>query len=230
MNNKYFITLIILGIFSARGFAQESIIGNVDYVMLDKYIQIAKDYYPRKKLTDAQQEISKAGVTVANLSYLDIFSASYIYRPNEQTAIVTPGQNVNPYVVNGIQYAISINLGGFLQKPFLVKRAKAEYKVAKLQSLDYEITLVSEVKKRYYTYIQMLTELKIRTQKAQDNVNVADNARRRFEKGEIMIDVYNNSRVQLADSNSEKIQTEVDYLNAKDALEEMLGQKLTEIK
>lgn len=229
MKNKYLISLLTFSLIGFQGFAQESIIGNIDYVKLEKYIQAAKEYYPKRKVMEAQQQVSKTGITLANLSYLDIFSASYIYRPNDQTAIIAPGSNTSPYVVNGFQYAVTVNLGAFLQKPFLVKRAKAEYKVAQLQSLDYDVTLVSEVKKRYYAYVQMLAELKIRTQKAQDNISVADNARRRFEKGEITLDVYNGSRVQVADANSEKIQTEVNYLNAKDALEEMLGKKLSEI-
>lgn len=76
----------------------------------------------------------------------------------------------------------------------------------------------------------MLSELKIKTQTAQDNNGVAENQRRRFEKGEIPLDAYNGSRVQLSDSNSAKIQTEVNFLNAKDALEEIIGRKLTDIK
>jgi len=137
---------------------------------------------------------------------------------------------VNPYIVNGIQYGVSVNLGNFLQKPFLVKRAKAEYKIAKLQEQDYDVSLVTEVKKRYYNYIQALSELKIKTQNAQENKTVAENARRRFEKGEIQIDAYNSTRLLLADSNSQQIQVEVNYLNSKDALEEIIGKKLTEIK
>jgi outer membrane protein TolC len=210
-------------------FAQESIIGEINYGLLEKYIEAARVNYPKRKLVKAQEDISKAGVTISQLSYLDIFSASYFYRPNDKAAIIAPG-TVNPYIVNGIQYGININLGNFLQKPFLVKRAKAEYKVAQLQTADYDVSLVTEVKRRYYNYVQMLQELKIRTIKTQDNKSVADNSKRRFEKGEITLDQYNFSRIQLADASTERLQTEVNYLNAKDALEEIIGQKLTDIK
>lgn len=230
MKNRYVLLILVLCLFGLKSSAQESIIADVNYGQLEKYIQAAKEYYPRRQLFKAQEETIKTGIAVANLSYLDIFSASYFYRPNDKTAISNPGNTANPYIVNGIQYGVNLNLGNFLQKPFLAKRAKSEYKVAKLQSLDYEVTLVTEVKKRYYTYIQMLSELKIRTQTAQDNKGVADNARYRFEKGEISLDVYNASRIQLADANSMKIQTEVNYLTAKDALEEMVGKKLSEVK
>lgn len=230
MKNRYVLIITILCLFSLKGSAQESIIGDINYGLLDKYIQSAKDYFPRRQLYKAQEESIKTGITVANLSYLDIFSASYFYRPSDKTAISAPGNTVNPYIVNGIQYGINLNLGNFLQKPFIAKRAKAEYKVAKLQSQDYEVTLVTEVKKRYYAYLQALSELKIRTQTALDNKGVADNARYRFEKGEIALEFYNNSRIQLAEANTMKIQVEVNYLNAKDSLEELLGKKLGDFK
>lgn len=229
MKNKYPLVFIVLCLLSFKVSAQESIIGDINYALLDRYIQAANEYYPRKKVVDGQQEIAKAGIGAATVSYLDMFTVNYFYRPNDQPTLAT-GATASPYTVNGFQYGINFNLGSFLQKPYMVKRAKAEYRVAKLQSEDYKITLASEVKKRYYTYVQMLSELKIRTQKAQDNKSVADNARRRFERGEIPLELYNSSRVELANSSSEKIQVEVNYLTAKDALEEIVGKKLSEFK
>lgn len=230
MKRNYAIVFGILCLFSLRSSAQESIIGEINYGLLDKYIEAAKEYYPRRKVFTVQSDVAKIGITTNTLSYLDIFSASYFYRPGDKTAISAPGETVNPYIVNGIQYGVSVNLGNFLQKPFMVKRAKAEYKIAKLQEQDYDVYLATEVKKRYYNYIQALSELKIKTQNAQENKTVAENARRRFEKGEISLDNYNAARLLLADSNSEQIQIEVNYLNSKDALEEIIGKKLTEIK
>jgi outer membrane protein TolC len=237
MKKTYTLIVVLLCLLSLNTSAQESIIGEINYTLLEKYIQTAKEYYPRRKVFEAQKDVSKTAITIAQINYLDIFSASYYYRPNGQAAstggtATIPGTTGNTNVIfgNGIQYGISVNLANFLTKPFLVKRAKSEYKVAQLQSADYEITLVSEVKRRYYTYVQMLAELKIKTQTAQENKTVADNARRRFEKGEIALDGYNASRIQLSDSNTNQIQTEVNYLTAKDALEEMLGKKLSEIQ
>lgn len=210
--------------------AQESIIGDIDYNLLQKYIKAAKEYYPKRKIMQNQQTIAKTDVTISHLSYLDIFSASYFYRPDDQPAISAPGITNNPYIVNGIQYGININLGSFLTKPFNTKKAKSLYKVAQLQAEDFDIALETDVKKRYYTYIQMLNELKLKTQTAEDNKGVAESLRRRFEKGEIALDAYNGSRVLLAESTTSKIQTEVNYLVAKDALEEIIGAKLTDIK
>lgn len=231
MKRKYALSLALLGLFSLKSNAQDSIIGEVNYGLLDKYIQAAKEYYPKRKVTEARMDMAKASINASTISYLDIFSASYFYRPNDNTAITPVGSTTtNPYIVNGIQYGVTINLGTFLQKPFLIKRAKAEYQIAKLESLDYDITLATEVKKRYYTYLQTLSELKVRTTKSQDNKTVAENSRRRFENGEITLDAYNSSRTQLADASTEKIQNELNFLIARDALEEMIGKKLTEIK
>ena len=121
-------------------------------------------------------------------------------------------------------------MGSFLQKPYLVKKAKADYKVAQLQSQDFDLFLENEVKRRYYNYLMTASQLKIRTETAQDNKNISETTRHKFEKGELSLDVYNASRILVSSSNNDKIQYEVNYLVAKDALEEIIGQKLTDVK
>ena len=124
---------------------------------------------------------------------------------------------------------MSVNLGNFLQKPFEVKKAKAELKVAQLEEKEYASVLANEVKTRYYNYIYQLNELKLKTQSAQDNKTVSDDLRYKFEKGEITLQGYNEARISLSGSNSEKIQAELEFLKAKDALEQIIGKKLEEI-
>ena len=188
---------------------------------------MAKESSPKKKIALAQAESIKTAIPIANLSYLDIFNASYYYRPNEDQDAINPQ---NPYSVNGFQFGVNFTLGTFLQKPYMVKKAKADYKVALLQSQDYDLTLATEVKKRYYTFIQTGSQLKISSQAAQDNKNISENLKDKFQKGEITIDAYNNSRILVSSANTSKIQAEVNYLVAKDALEEIIGQKLSEVK
>ena len=225
------LSIIFTGLFSMGAFAQESIIPEINYTTLDKYIAAAKDYFPRRKVFKYQEEISKTAITTATLSYLDLFSASYFWRPGDKAAISDPSNpTFNPYVFNGVQVGVSINLGTYAAKPVAVKRAKLEYKVAQLQSQDYEIALVRDVRQRYYNYIQALAQLKVRTQASQDNASVSANARNKFERGEIQIDVYNAARLLLSESNIRQIESELLYLNAKDALEEIIGKKLSDIK
>lgn len=209
----------------SSAYAQESIISKINYNQLEKYIQSAKENYPRKQIMALNTERLSHDVPAATISYLDIFNASYIYRPDQATAI----NALNPYVVNGFQFGVNMNIGNFLQKPFQIKKAKADLKIAQLEEKEYETILTNEVKNRYYNYIYQLSELKLKTQSAQDNKTVTDDMRYKFEKGEITLLGYNTSRIGSSESDSNRIQAEIDFLKAKDALEEIIGKKLEQI-
>lgn len=220
------IVLASLMFLSVDAIAQESIISEIKYADLEKYISLAKQNYPRKKIFDTRKESIKTQVPIAQLAYLDIFTASYFYRPDQQSVI----DPVNPYNVNGFQFGINVNLGTLLQKPFMVKRAKAEYRIAQYEAEEYDTQLTMEVKRRYYDYIQQINQLKIYTQSAQENKEVTDGLRSKFEKGEITLDVYSQSRINRSAASTSRIQAEINYLKAKDSLEEIIGQKLSEVK
>ena len=220
------IFLIPLMLTSILVSAQESIIEDINYTQLERFIEMAKESYPRSKIMELNVKKARYLAPMEGLSYLDMFNASYYYRPNDKKAI-NPD---NPYIFNGMQYGISLSLGSFLEKPFRIKQAKMEYEIMKLESIDFEKTLTLEVKQRYYAYILQIKELKLRTQAAQDFKGIADDIALRFERGEIELDGYNSSKVALNGANSSKIQAEVAYLLAKDQLEEIIGKKLTDIK
>lgn len=226
MKNLFKIALIALMCISLDTFAQESIIGDIKYADLDKYIALAKQNYPRRKAMNEQVTKARVELPITALSYLDIFNGSYFYRPQSKTVI----DPLNPYNVNGFQFGVNVNLGSFLQKPFNAKKAKSDLKIAQYQAEEYELSLTVEVKRRYYAYIQQISQLKINTQSVQDNKNVADNQLYKFEKGEITLDTYNQSRINLTNANTAKIQAEVNLLTAKDSLEEIIGAKLSEVK
>lgn len=215
--------LILSGISTIYG--QQSIVSQINYNQLEKYIQSAKDNYPRRQIMALNTEVVGADVPAAKMSYLDILNASYIYRPDNAVAI----NMINPYVVNGFQFGVNVNLGNFLQKPFQVKKAQSELKIARLEQQEYDVVLENEVKSRYYAYILQLNELKLRTQSAQDNKTVADDLRYKFEKGEITLQAYNTSRISATGADSSRIQAEIDFLKAKDALEEIIGKKLEQV-
>ncbi|RZL63106.1 MAG: hypothetical protein EOO93_08105, partial [Pedobacter sp.] len=189
-------------------------------------VALAKQNYAKRKVQMARTESVKTGVAVANVSYLDIFNASYVYRPENKPVI----DAVNPYNVNGFQLGLNINLGSIFQKPYLVKRAKADYKVAQLEALDFDNQLAVEVKRRYYDYIEQKTQLKILTQSAIDSKGVSESLRNKFERGAVTLDVYNESRITQANASTAKIQAESNYLKVKDLLEEIIGQKIPEGK
>ncbi|WP_316736881.1 TolC family protein [Pedobacter aquatilis] len=220
------ITLGFLLFFSINAAAQETIIPEIKYSDLEKYIELAKQNFPRKKIFDLQKVGAQTAVPMAALSYLDIFSGSYFYRPQDR-AVLDP---LNPYNVNGFQFGINFNLGNFLQKPFMAKKAKADAKIADLLAQEYNLAIGVEVKKRYYDYIQAINMVKLSTQMAQENKGVSESLRNKFEKSEVTIDLYNQSRINQFTAFQGKIQAESTFLKAKDSLEEIIGMKLTDVK
>jgi outer membrane protein TolC len=220
------ITLSILLFVTAKSYAQESILKDINYSDLQKYVDLARVNLPQMKIAEAKKELVKTGIPMAQASFLDILNGSYFYRP-ENKSVLDP---VNPYNINGFQLGVNVNLGTLLQKPFQVKRAKADYKIAVLEAQQNEKTVEMEVKRRYYDYIQQISQLKIATKIAQDNRGVSESLRNKFEKGEITLDAYNQSRLNQSGSESEKIAAEINYLKAKDLLEEIIGVKLSDVK
>jgi outer membrane protein TolC len=231
MKKLYTLFVFFLTFTAATVSAQETIIGELNYGLLEKYIQSAKQNYPRKKIFDQRIISAQTAIPINTLSYLDIFNANYFYRPNSNglgTIDPITGSSINTQ--NGFQFGVSLNLGTFLAKPYTGKRARAEYNISKLEAEEYDNTIELEVKRRYYAYVQQVAQMKINTQTVQDNKNVADGLKYKFEKGEISLDTYNQSRINLANANTAKIQSEVTFLTAKDALEEMVGKPLTDFK
>lgn len=222
MKNLLKTTTLFIFLFSHQVWAQESILNEINNADIENYINLAKQNYAKYKVQQAMTESVKTGIPFAKASYLDVINATYIYRP-ENRAVIDP---INPYNVNGFQLGITLNLGALLQKPYLVKKAKADFKVAQLQELDFDSQLAVEVKKRYYDYIEQKTQLKILTQSAIDSKGVSESLRSKFEKGAITLDVYNESRITQANASNSKIQAESSYLKVKDLLEEIIGQKL----
>lgn len=206
--------------------AQESIMGEIDYSQLENYIQLAKDNYPKSKILKVEENRSKSQVAAAKVSYLDLMNVSYFYRPADRAAL-NPD---NPFVVNGFQFGVTLSPGVFFQKPFEVKQAKAEHEIAKLQRMDYERVLESEVKSRYYDYIYLLNELKVKTEEAQANKALFDDTRLKFERGEAELESYNTARSNFSVASTALSQVEVSFLKAKDALEEIIGMKLNEVQ
>ncbi|MES2426929.1 MAG: TolC family protein [Bacteroidota bacterium] len=216
---------------SVKSFAQQLFLTNLNDDLLTKYIQSAKENYAKRKISDKRVDLANTAKPLAFLPYLDMVNASYFYRPNSSPVITTPGTvNANPYSVNGIQFGISASLGQIISRPFLMKQAKINADIAKLELEDFDKSLELEVKSRYYDYIQNLAQLKLNTDNLQKTQIAADAIRAKFEKGDILLDVYDQSLTALSASKSIQLSTEISFLKAKDILENLIGKKLSEIK
>lgn len=213
--------------------AQETMLTDISPAYLDKLIETAKQNYPAVKANQHKIIEAQANVGKANVSYLDAFSISYIYQPQGFLGISAAGNSSssgNYGTFNGIQLGFTFNLGTFFEKPSEVKAAKQELAIARDQSDEYMLSLTSNVKKRYYTYVQDIANLKLITQATTDAEEVASSEKHRFQKGEVTFEEYNRAQLSLTTSYQAKILAESTLLIAKADLEELLGEKLEDVK
>ena len=222
--NKHITLLLILVVIYPFNFsrAQETM---TDYstVYLEKLITTAKENYPRLNVFKSRIDIAKSNIAKEKLSWLDAFTFTYVYKPDNTLDIL------NPTFFNGYQAAVSFNLSAVLQKPANVKQAKQEHKIALFDQQEYNLTIESEVKRRYFTYLQQLNALKLQSKLVSDLQNVSRDIRSKYEKGEISFDSYTQGQTTLSVALQNKIAIEASFLSAKAELEELLTKKLEEV-
>ena len=226
MATKIPIILFIVLFTNILAKAQEDIRSQINTPLLQMYVDLAKENYPKRKMYKASELSAKAKIGVARATYLDAFTASYIYRPDNATAIATD----NPYSLNGFQLGVHFNLGILFRTPAYVNQAKEEHNEKVYQAKEYDILLESQVKQVYYEYLQQLVNLKIKTQAYIDNKAASDGMMYKFEKGEVSLDDYTKAKALTSYANSERSLVELNLLKAKDTLEALIGQKLEDVK
>ena len=222
-------SILVWFLFMIAGFnlkAQTDIVSQINTPLLQKYIDLAKQYYPKRQMYMSSELSAKAKIGVANAGYLESVNLSYFYRPDNATII----NAANPYSINGFQLGVYLNLGMLFRTPSLVKQAKQEYHAASAQTKEYDILLESEVKQKYYEYLRWLDDLKIRSEAYIDNKAASDGLKFKFEKGEVSLDVYSKAKSLTTTSASEKLNAELNLLRAKESLEALIGQPLEEVK
>lgn len=225
MPKKYAAFGLLLLFFFQSARAQESLSKEVDYAYLDKLILICKTNYPKVKMYEAHIAVAETGVKKARLSYFDIFNFSYLYNPRNNSA--TPVSASFPFTY---QFGFFVNIGAILQKPALVKQARSELASAEYDKQAFDLNLEAEVKKRYFTYIQKKAVYRMRSNTALDVESMLENVKKRFEMGQESLEKYNQLLVMQTDHAQNLLNTESEVLVAKSSLEELLGQKLEDIK
>lgn len=221
---RYIYLLVTLFLFFGKAQAQQTLAQEISYAYLDKLVDVAKKNFPRGKMYDARIEMGNMAVKKARLSYFDILSFSYLYSPNQAVNVTTP------VLLQGYQFGFFINIGSIIQKPTIIKQARAEAQVSVYEKETYELGLEADVKKRYITYIQHLTILRIKSEALLDIESALKDTRYKFEKGELPLQNYNTALLMYSTQQQTKITSEADVYIAKSSLEELLGQKLEDIK
>ena len=233
MNKSKLFFLLLVVFLSVDKFvcAQQTIMNDISEDYIARLVAHAEANYPQVKSNQNKINIAQGNIGKAKVSYLDAFTFSYIYQPQGiNTLGNVSGTSANYNYFNGIQAGIFFNLGSFLEKPYAVKQARQELEIANNDQNQYYLTITSEVKKRYYTYLQDISVLKLTAQACIDNENVANDVKHKFQKGEETFDNYTKAQSTLTSSYQAKIQAETSLLIAKADLEELLGDKLENIR
>ncbi|MBD3749174.1 MAG: TolC family protein [Sphingobacteriales bacterium] len=210
--------------FSQNSKAQESIIPDISYLFLEKLVATAKQNYPRVKQFQFKNQIASLDVKKEKLNWFDVLSFSYVSRPNKTINFIDPS------FYSGYQFGININIANILEKPTNVREKKLVYEDTKSQSDEYAISLETEVKRRYFTYIQELNNVKLFTKTLADAGDVLKDLKIRYERGEVTFDTYSQGLITFSNVNKSKIEAEAAFLIAKSSLEELTITKIEDIK
>ncbi len=219
-----FFVLFLLSVNHSQ--AQESMLTEVSYPMLEKLLAAAKANYPKMKAYDHQVRIAHLNVQKAKLDWLNILSFIYLYSPTNTS---TPGVS-NTSILSGFQAGFSLSIGSIMQKPGEIKVAKEDLALVKLSQEEYNLSIEAMVQQRYFLYVQQLTLLNWRTKDLQNIESTAKDLKYKFEKGEETFENYNKALTAYSTGVQAKIQSEGAYLLAKSNLEEIIGAKLETIK
>jgi outer membrane protein TolC len=204
--------------------AQERMATSISYTYLEKLIAIAKKNYPETRVKDLQVQLAKNNINRTAVGWLDALSFSYYYRPTNAVDISDPN------LLNGYQLGLNINIGTLLQKPFDSKAAKLQYQAAQSTQTEYDQSIEATVKTRYFTYLEQLSQYKLRSKSYDDAHGLATLLGHKYEKGEATFDDYSRALLLEADQNQFMITAESGTLTAKTALEEIIGEKLEEVQ
>lgn len=221
--------LIILVVFSGfffLGSAQistKTMMPDVSYTLLDKLIATAKVNYPRTHVFEHRVGAQTQNLKKMKLGWFDIFTFTFLYSPNNSTTLV------NPSILNGYQVGIFFNVGSLLKNRSMINQAKEELQVSQYERDEYYINLASLVRQRYFLYLQQMAILKVRQEAESDAESNMELFKHRYEKGEVSLDDYNKTLVNLADRVQSKIESEGSVLVARAALEELVGKKLEDV-
>ena len=221
--------VLILCIFFVTGsfsklVAQESMIPEVSNSFLNQLIDTAKKYYPIVQINQKRIDIAYINVRKNNVSWFDVFSITLNYSPNGNTTT-----SLNQPTLSGFQIGLFINIGNILTKPYLIKAAKEEYEIAKLNKLDNLNLVAADVKARYIKYVQSNVLLRMQTKIAIEAESVVKEARYKFEKGEANFETFTKALIYESDNRKQVIDAEANLLIARASLETIVGKKLSDI-
>jgi outer membrane protein TolC len=235
MQKKKVAFALILTFFISLGFslnnkikAQENLLSELSYLYLEKLVAAAKENYPKLKGFSTQVTAARHDLSSVKASWLDPFSFQYVVRSNQANTNAVDITTAD--ILSGYQFGFSFNPGTLLARPGQVKKAKDMVKIAEFNLAEYNLQLETEVKRRYFVYLQYKTSLTSTTNAYLDAESNLKSLRLKYQKSEATLEQYNSASIAFNEANLTRIELESNYLIAKAALEELTVRKLEEIK
>ncbi len=234
MNSRYIffiLFLFIVNICRAQESTPESILPNISDTFIEKLVASAKAHYPKAKTFEDRVNIAQLNIQKARQDWYNIFSLNYLYSPAQgggSSSVVVTGSGQS--FLGGYSIGLSTSVGNILQKPTQVKIAKQEYDIAKLNEEEYYLNIAAIVKQRYYLYVQQQSLVNWTARNVESADHIYQETKHKFEKGDVLFDIYNSTYLSYTSTVQAKIQAETQLLIAKSNLEEIIGTKLEEIK
>ena len=213
---------------SQKVVAQESILGEVSSLYLEKLVATAKANYPRVRSLSSEVNMAKSDLSAAKISWLDPFSFQYVTRSNN--ANVNSVDLTTADLLTGYQVGVNFNPGILFAKPAVIKRAKEQIKMAQANADEYLVQLEALVRTRYFLYLQYQKSLVPVNNAYLDAESNVKAIKVKYQRGEASFLDYNSASITFNENFQTKLQTEANYLNAKVALEELTVVKLEYIK
>lgn len=208
--------------------AQEGILSEISYLYLNKLIAAAKENYPRIKNFDSQVAAAKNDLSAAKISWLEPFSFQYVARSNQASSNLVNVTTAD--ILSGYQFGIALSPGSLLAKPGQIKKAKEQIKIVQYERDEYYLTFETEVKTRYYNYLQAQKAIIPANNAFLDAENNLKIVKIAYEKAEVALQEYNAANIGYNQAYTNKLSAETAYLTAKASLEELTVLKLEEIK
>ncbi len=207
--------------------SQETIIDDISYPFLERLIETAQENYPGIKSFDPRIKRAELGIGRARVGWLTPLSFSYVYQPASTINLLEPTRNS---LFSGFQVGAYFQIGSFLQNPYNVKQAREEAKTLEFEKQAYVLSIETQVRSRYFIYIQKLSTLKLRSRGVLEAQALLADFKARYEKSEITYDEYAKALLSSYEQTQTKLLAESEMLVAKANLEELLGKRLEEVK
>ena len=201
----------------------------LSYTYLEKLVYSATQNHPRVNTNNRRIYHAELNLKNMRLSWFNFFSLGTIYAPNQAVTLVN-GSTFTGFQLTGVQIGLNMTVGAILQQSGRIKQTREELAMFRNDANEYLIGLETQVKTRYYKYVELMTALRVQAQLTMDTENLLKQMKYKFERGEETFDSFTKMMQQSAQSKQKQMEIESTVLAAKAALEELVCKKLEEIK